>query len=171
MTTETIVLTVVAPDRPGIVQQLSDVIRAQEGNWLESSLSRLGGQFAGVVSISVATSVIKELTAQLNQLSTDEIHIKVHQQLTNEEESLNNVIDIEVEANDRPGIVEEISTALANKSINVEKITTSCESASMAGYNLFKATLKVALRDNMTAEDLEAVLEDVSDDVMVTIVS
>ena len=166
---ETIILTIVAPDRPGIVQQLSDVIRSQKGNWLESSLTCLGGQFAGVVSVTIEAEAVSTLKAQLNNLLADDIDIKIHQQLAVNETTISKVIEIDVEANDRPGIVEEISAALANHQINVEKITTRCESASMAGYYLFKATLKVALRDNMTMEDLEDILEKVSDDVMVTV--
>lgn len=171
MTAETIILTVIAPDRPGIVQQLSDTIRAHHGNWLESSLSRLGGQFAGVVSVSIESAAVNALKEQLSALLSDDIDVKIHQQLVSEETITKNVLMIEVEANDRAGIVEEISTALANQAINVEKITTRCESASMAGYDLFKARLQVALKEGMTNEDLELILENISDDVMVMIVS
>jgi len=167
--TETVVLTVITPDRPGVVQQLSDVIRAQGGNWLESSLSRLGGQFAGVVSVSIDAKELNNLQTRLKELAVQNIQVEVHKQVALAINSSTYLFEIDVEANDRTGIVEEISTALADQNINVEKITTRCESASMAGYDLFKARIKVSLQDDMPPENLEKVLENVSDDVMVTL--
>ena len=81
------------------------------------------------------------------------------------------MIELSLEANDRPGIVEEISTVLAKHHFNVEKMTTHCESASMAGYNLFKAQIKVGLHEGLSIHDMEQALENISADVMVEIVA
>ena len=80
-----------------------------------------------------------------------------------------NALQILVEANDRPGIVEEISAVLAQQQVNVESMDTECESASMAGYSIFRAHLFLALPDGLTEEQLEQALEDVSDDLMVSV--
>ena len=74
-----------------------------------------------------------------------------------------------VEGNDRRGIVEELSSTLAEKNVNVEKLITQFESASMAGYDLFKAEINVSLPNNFTMEELEAILENISDDLMVNV--
>ena len=41
-----LLLTYVGEDRPGIVQELSALLSAHEGNWLESKMSRMGGRFS-----------------------------------------------------------------------------------------------------------------------------
>jgi len=44
-----VVLTVVSEDRPGIVESLSELLNAHGGNWSESSMLSLAGQFAGIL--------------------------------------------------------------------------------------------------------------------------
>jgi glycine cleavage system regulatory protein len=48
-----LVLTVIAPDRPGIVEAISKTALAHGANWEASRMVRLGGRFAGVLLVSV----------------------------------------------------------------------------------------------------------------------
>lgn len=64
-----LILTVIGDDRPGLVGELSATISAHQGNWLESSMSRLGGKFAGIVKVEVATDQATVLQAALGMLS------------------------------------------------------------------------------------------------------
>ena len=41
-----LVITVFAPDTPVLVEQIARCIAEHGGNWLESRMSRLAGQFA-----------------------------------------------------------------------------------------------------------------------------
>lgn len=170
MSTEKIVITLFAKDRPGIVRKISDVILEHDGNWLESSLSRLSGQFTGIVNIAVNSGEQAALLAGLEKLASEGIHVTVHEgaQVSSDVDEFN-ALQILVEANDRPGIVEEISAVLAQQGVNVESMDTECESASMAGYSLFRAHLFLALPDSLSEEALEAALENVSDDLMVSV--
>ena len=171
MQNEKIIITLFAKDQPGIVQALSDTVLQHQGNWLESSLSRLCGQFAGIVHIEVAPGNKEALLASLAGLSDQGIQVTVQSlQGTETEEGKINALQILVEANDRPGIVEEIATALAAQKVNVDHMDTEVASASMAGYQLFRAHLFLALPDNLSETGLEAALEQVSDDVMVSVV-
>ena len=43
-----LVITVFAPDKAGQVERIADCIAAHGGNWLESRMSRMAGQFAGI---------------------------------------------------------------------------------------------------------------------------
>ncbi|TAG29046.1 MAG: hypothetical protein EAZ36_04850 [Verrucomicrobia bacterium] len=45
MTTH-LVLTLIGRDRPGLVRTVASVVALHGGNWLESRLCRLGGEFA-----------------------------------------------------------------------------------------------------------------------------
>jgi len=172
MNTETIIITLFAKDRPGIIRELSDTVLANKGNWLESSLSRLCGQFTGIVHIEVSSDDKTGLLTALDKLTQTGINVTIqnHQEVDVEAESGSfEALQILVEANDRKGIVEEITTALADEDINIENMDTECESASMAGYNLFRAHMFLALPEGMSEEQLESVLENVSDDLMVSV--
>ena len=48
-----VVLTLVGPDRPGLVEAVADAIAAQGGNWLESRMSHLAGRFAGILRVEL----------------------------------------------------------------------------------------------------------------------
>lgn len=171
MKIEELIITVYAADRPGIVKALSDAVLANHGNWLESSLSRLCGQFAGIVHLSIPSDSKAGLLAQLETLADDGIYVTVQSaEIPVNSDDRNESLEIVVEANDRPGIVEEIATALASAEVNVEQMATECESASMAGYELFRAHLRVALPVSCSIDQLEELLENVSDDLMVSII-
>ena len=45
--------TVIGRDRPGLVQRLASLVADHGGNWLESRMSRLGGEFAGILRLTV----------------------------------------------------------------------------------------------------------------------
>lgn len=170
MNTEQILITLFAQDRPGIVRETSDTILAHKGNWLESSLSRLCGQFTGIVHLQVPAENKAALLDAFTALAQQGINITVqpHQAQQDHGESFD-AVQMLIEANDRPGIVEEIAAVLADNQVNVEHMDTECESASMAGYNLFRAHLFLALPENLSEAQLEAALENVSDDLMVSV--
>ncbi len=170
MSTEKIIITLFAKDRPGIVRALSDTVLANNGNWLESSMSRLCGQFTGIIHIAVNSGDKAQLVGALSALSNDGIIVTVQNTDGLKTDDLEvNGLQILVEANDRPGIIKEITEALATENVNIDNIDTEVESASMAGYQIFRAHLFLAMPDDLTENDLEEVLEDISSDVMVSI--
>jgi Glycine cleavage system regulatory protein len=171
MTNQRLILTVFAKDRPGIIGEISDVVLARQGNWLESSLSRLCGLFTGIVHLEVQQANKETLLAELSKLSDSGINIQLHEQASSQEDDNEiNGLQIVVEANDRAGIIKEIADALIRENINIDNIDTEVESASMAGYPIFRAHLFLALPDDVQESDLEQILEAVSDDLMVSIV-
>jgi glycine cleavage system regulatory protein len=48
---DTLIITFIAEDRPGVVEQLSEVVEANGGNWLESRMAHLAETFAGVARV------------------------------------------------------------------------------------------------------------------------
>src|SRR5215472_382197 len=66
-----LVLTLIGPDRPGLVDAVAAIIRAHGGNWLESRMARMGGKFAGILraelpadSVAAALKALSELEAR-----------------------------------------------------------------------------------------------------------
>ena len=48
-----LVITLVGPDRTGLVESVAQAVASHGGNWLESRMCRLGGEFAGILRIEI----------------------------------------------------------------------------------------------------------------------
>ncbi len=58
-----LVLTLIGPDRPGIVEAIAEPIARHGGNWLESRMAHLAGKFAGILRIEVPAEQASLLSA------------------------------------------------------------------------------------------------------------
>ena len=68
-----LVLTVIAEDRVGIVEELSRLVREAQGNWLDANLARLAGKFAGIIEIELPASNSGALQASLGSLGNMQV--------------------------------------------------------------------------------------------------
>ncbi len=160
-------LTIIADDRPGIIEKVAEVVTTHGGNWLESNMSRLAGKFAGILLIDIAEDKQAALLAALETLGDQGIRISGEASPAKEPTSGDHLC-LTVVGNDRAGIVGELSALLARLHVNVEELTTSCEDAPMSSEVLFRATAKVSLpTSGLHREQLQNELESLSDDLMV----
>jgi len=74
---ESLVVTVIGKDRPGLVESVSAAIEAQGGSWVESRMSRLAGQFAGILRASVPEAGVEALSDALEALRSDGLRVVV----------------------------------------------------------------------------------------------
>ncbi len=72
-----LVLTVFAPDKPGQVERIAQCIAEHGGNWLESRMLRMAGQFAGILRVGVPAEAYDELVDALQALSAQGIRVPV----------------------------------------------------------------------------------------------
>lgn len=165
---DTLVMTVIAEDRPGIVQALSGTVADHEGNWLESRMARMAGQFAGILRVECPAARTAGLLEALAGLKAKGLSIEVRRQSGPAEEG-RTMMSIDVVGNDRPGIVRALSAAVARLGANVEELHTALESAAMAGHPLFHAKGLVALPADVTPGALTEAIEDLGEDLAVTV--
>ena len=163
-----IVLTIIAQDKPGIVQRVSGVIRAHGGAWHESSMSQLAGRFAGILLGQVPEESMDACIADLEALASEGLSV-IAQRGEAEAESAGKAYHLELVGHDRPGIMADITAVLAAHQVNVLGLETLVESASMAGGDLFRAYASLRLPEGSDAADVEAALEALADDLMVDI--
>jgi glycine cleavage system regulatory protein len=71
--------------------------------------------------------------------------------------------------NDRPGIIKEISRALALQHVNVEELATQCTTAPMSGESLFNAQAELKVPADLDVHALQRQLEQLADDLIVEI--
>jgi glycine cleavage system regulatory protein len=166
----TLVMTVIGPDRPGLVESVASLVASHGGNWLESRMSRLGGQFAGILRVDVPADYAGALSRALNALSTKGVTVVIHPDHVASAGPGAELRLIELIGQDRPGIVQQITGTLAKHGVNVEELETECVSAAMSGETLFKARAKVLIPKSADVEALKAELEKIAADLIVEIV-
>ena len=163
-----LVLTVIGSDRPGLVELISRIIASHDGNWLESRMSRLGGEFAGIIRVHVPATSEAALVHDLDALSREGLTV-VSRSTSAVVSNPTRFAALDLVGHDRPGIVRDISQALARAGANVEELTTSCESAAMSGEPLFKAAIKISLPDGCDAATIRRELEEIAANLLVDI--
>src|SRR5882724_328537 len=164
-----LVMTVIGQDRPGLVESVADLVASHGGNWLESRMSRLGGQFAGILRVEVAAEKEEGLVSNLKALSSRGLTVVVQSDRPEVESRVGRVRILEIVGQDRPGIVRQISHALATHGVNVEELQTECASAAMTGETLFKARAKLRVPESADVEKIRQNLEKIASDLIVDV--
>jgi glycine cleavage system regulatory protein len=162
-----LILTVVGPDRPGLVRALSEAVAARGGSWLESRMARLAGQFAGIVLVEAPETLPEDLRA----LESQGLRIVVQSGVAGAAvaPAAEPRLTIEVVGNDRPGIVRDIATVLADSGVNIEELTTGVASGSFSGETLFRATALLRAPDAAAVDAAREGLERLGNELMVDI--
>jgi glycine cleavage system regulatory protein len=152
-----LVMTVIGPDRTGLVAAVAKVVAAHEGNWLESRMCRLGGEFAGIVRVAVPAAQQAALETELGTIAGLTVIVRPDEPVAPMGPSV--LVKLEVVGQDRPGIVREITTAVRAAGGNVEELATECLSAPMSGEMLFQASAKLRVPENVALDGLRLTLE------------
>lgn len=163
-----LVITLLGPDHPGIVDSLSRVVASSGGNWLESRMAHLAGKFAGVLLVEVADDQAAALEAALGQLEDGGLKISVERSAPVEPPQ-ERAMEIELLGVDRPGLVHEVSALLASHRINVEELATDRRAAAHSGDHLFHAHLRVIIPLTVDVTVVRLGIERLAGDLMVDV--
>ncbi|WP_439865799.1 glycine cleavage system protein R [Pseudomonas syringae] len=164
-----LVVTLVAPDQPGQVERIAQCIAEHGGNWLESRMSRMAGQFAGILKVGVEPQQYDDLIKALNNLSAHGIRMLLAESVV-ETSGTTRPISMQLVGNDRPGIVRDITRLLAGKGVNVEHLITDVAPAPMSSELLFHADAVLGVPVGLSLDELQEGLETLADDLMVELV-
>ncbi len=162
-----LVMTIIGPDRTGLVESLAGCVAENGGNWLESRLCRLGGEFAGILRIEIPDKNKSTLLAALQKISGLTVTVCADDQ--NIPSIAGRLTALEIVGHDRPGIVHEISAALARAGVNVEEFSSEVASAPMSGETLFKAAARLQLPEHCDLAVLQRDLEKIASDLLVDV--
>jgi glycine cleavage system regulatory protein len=162
-----LVMTVIGPDRPGLVQLLAASIADHGGNWLESRMCRLGGEFAGILKVEVPVERTQELLAALTLLESGGLRVSAHEEKELGKTSDGALATLQLVGQDRPGILRSVSGVLASHGVNVEELSSERVSAPMGGGTLFQANAVVSVPARVSLAAIRVDLEKIAADLMV----
>lgn len=166
---DVLVLTAIGADKPGLVELLSGALSSCDANWEESRMARLGGRFAGILLATVEHDRAAELERAVAALGAHGLRVTVERTEHHDSAPGWQHLHVELVGQDHPGIVANISRALADRHINVEELSSTVESAAMAGHTIFRMTLDVASPPSVDLAELREHLESLAGDLMVDI--
>ncbi|MGC8829949.1 MAG: glycine cleavage system protein R [Verrucomicrobiia bacterium] len=164
-----LVMTIIGKDRPGLVESVAETIVKHKGNWLESRMCRLGGEFAGILRFEIPAENQDSLTEDIRKLSSIGLSVVVQPDSSHLDEAStkSTVANLEIVGHDRPGIVHQISSVLAKYGVNFEELITERDSAPMSGELLFKARALLKIPNSCDLKSLKNDLEKISNELMV----
>lgn len=133
-----LVVTVMGPDRPGIVRQLSECARRHEANWAASRLERLAGEFAGMVHFEVPHDKADGLAGALKALETAGLQVVIAKSQAGPAPATLRGVELDLIGDDQRGIVSRLAHMLAERGVSIEHLHTEILHADAA-----KPTFKV----------------------------
>jgi glycine cleavage system transcriptional repressor len=142
-----IVFTLTGPDRVGIVEEVTGVVLGLGGNVQTSRMTRLGGEFAILMLVSLPAARAGEVDAAFEQLTAEGYRVAVTttDRATAEEYRGWLRYQIEVHGADHEGIIHEIARGLSQRGINIESADTGTTRAPVSGTPLFSMMALVAV--------------------------
>ena len=173
--TQSLVITFIARDRPGLIDRISSTVAQAGGNWLESRMVRLAEQFAGIARIEMPKGDIAALRKALDALNAEGFHVTLEDAAgpaapaPKTGAGAGQAMALDLVGPDHPGIVREIAHCLAERGIDIEEMETDVRPAPMSGDALFYARARVRMPANADARELSAALRDLGNTLMVDV--
>jgi methionyl-tRNA formyltransferase len=167
-TTTQLVVSIVGPDRHGIVSLLADRAQRYGANWAASRMTRLAGEFAGTVHFEVPREHADALSEALRQLGSSGLQVVIARSDAASVPDTLRPFELELVGEDRVGIVSSLTKMLAERGISIENIHTEINRSGVSGKQTFKigahllvpAALPVdALRSDLSALASEMMLD------------
>ena len=165
----TLVLNVFGDDRPGLVDAVAEVIDNHGGSWDKSYMAELGGKFTGIVAVTVADGSAAALSDALAGLADSGLEITVHEASEEEPDTDHREMRFELFGQDHPGIIHDLSHALAQSLVSIVELSTETEPAPMGSGQLFRATATIDVPNSLSAGELRTMLDQLEKSLSVDI--
>ncbi len=164
-----VVVTLLGPDRPGMVSAVSDQASAHGANWTDSLMANFAGQFAGIVQLEVAPERCDALMGALRALESADMHVVVSRADAAARPVPARRLQLDLIGHDRPGIIQTISSELARHGVGIETLKTHIASGAMSGEQMFQMHAGLSVPVALDIHTLRTGLEGLANELMVDI--
>ncbi|PLA75020.1 hypothetical protein CYQ88_03735 [Hydrogenovibrio sp. SC-1] len=165
---QSIVISVLGEDSPGLVESLSKLVVAHQGDWVESRMASLAGQFAGILQVDLPIDQVQPFSQALEQADFG-LKVIFEAAVTDATQAPMKTYQLELVGQDRPGIIHKLSSVLAQLNVNVDELETEVVEASMSGEHLFKASIRIEVSAADGADAIADALEAIANELIVDI--
>jgi glycine cleavage system transcriptional repressor len=164
------ILTAIGPDRPGIVDEVSQFIFQRGGNIADSRMVNLRGQFAMMVLLGAEDEAMGKIQAEMGQLGeSSRLHVELRpagppNETTRAAEPAM-PYRLTATAIDQAGIVHRLSHLLREMGVNIESLETRLMPAPITGAPLFEMEMTLAVPRSIQVSRLRQSLAGVCDEM------
>jgi methionyl-tRNA formyltransferase len=151
-TTASLVVSIVGADRHGIVSSLAERAQRFGANWAASRMTRLAGEFAGMVHFEVPSENADALAASLRGLESSGLQVVVTR--SNGANVPTSLRVVELVGEDRVGNVSNLTKMLAERGISIENIHTDIVRSGVSGKQTFKVEAHLLVPGTLSIEAL-----------------
>ena len=162
------VLSVVGSDRPGLTKALASAVLSAGGNWLESHLSRLGGLYVGSVLVELEADRVDALRSAVRTVDAQGLEVRIVPAIE-APGATGEALQFELVGQDRPGIVNQVTTVLTDLGANIETFETWVSAEPHSGISLFHMQARLRLPPELQSVGVQAALQEISAEIMVDI--
>ena len=150
-----LVITALGADRPGIVNELSDVLRSNKLNIEDSRMSLLGGEFAILLLVSGTAEAVDAFVAGSSGIE-DSLKMKLTVKTTETRADSQHLVpyDVDVVAIDNPGIVHNLASFFSSRQINIVDLETDRYAAPHTGTPMFSLHMTIGVPTDTTIASL-----------------
>lgn len=163
-----VILTVQGSDRPGLTRALAEAVHRAGGNWQESRLARLGGQYVGAVLVHIDDAHRAALEAALVTIDPATLTIGMVAAVP-DSAAAGAPLALEIVGADRPGIVREVTAVLAGMHVNIEDFDSMVDDGAWSGERIFRARASLTVPPGTAPESVIEALEAISGEIMVDV--
>jgi glycine cleavage system regulatory protein len=168
-TNTSLVVTIMGADRHGIVSLLAERAQQFGANWAASRMTRLAGEFAGMVHLEVPRENADALALALRALESNGLQVVIARSDGNALPSDLRAVELELVGEDRVGIVSSLTKMLAQRSISIENIHTEIVRSGGAGKQTFKVQAQLLVPAALSVDELRRELGALASEMMVDI--
>ena len=164
---KSMVITITSRDQLGLVERVSKVILDHGGNLEQSRMARLGGEFAGIMLVTVAGQQTAALSSALSEMEHDSLHFHTRVTDVSSADRFRGYVpyEIHVSGADHEGIVHGVAEYLARQGANIEELSTGVTNAPVTGTPLFSMHAVVAVPSNLDVRALRNKMDRIADEM------
>ncbi|MBT8131171.1 MAG: glycine cleavage system protein R [Gammaproteobacteria bacterium] len=166
-------VTVIGPDRTGLVRDVTKSISAAGGSIMQSRMTTLGREFAMVALVAANWHAIKKVEDALDELAaSSELTISYKTTEERQGQSPAAPYNVDIVAMDQEGIVAGLASFFASREIEIADLNTRRYNAAHTGAAMFAvqiaisvpasshlATLRDELHEYCEQQNLDAIIE------------
>lgn len=156
-----IMITINGSNQVDLVKSLSEKTHSLGGKWLNSKISHIDDYFAGLIKVEIDSDNVEKLADQFRGLDVTVLVTVLGTDIKEPSKQVN----LSIDAQDRSGLVHDISQVLSENSIKVEHME--CHRLGLLSGVLFTSQFKIVIPEELNTEQLVASLQDISGDLKI----
>ncbi len=162
---ECLVLTAVGPDRPGLVNALAALIRESGANLEDTRMAQLGGEFAVLLLVTGPDAALERVESHKPRVE-EQLGLTCYSKRTSPSAPARDSLGyrMRVSGIDRPGIVQQVSGVLAQRSINVTSLSSRVANAPLTGTPMFYLDASLQVPGGVALSELRRALASTCDE-------